>query len=129
MAAPKTLQDYLKSLPEWKSASKEVNAAKAKVTELKSALTSAPEASKASLKSRITTAESTLSTAKTKLDKIQLDATTYYNANPDQFAAKVTAEKVSQGITNVEDAIRTKNALIARGAPAATIATLDRRVT
>lgn len=128
MAAPKTLQDYLKSLPEWKSASKEVNAAKANVTELKSALASAPEASKASLKSRIKTAESTLSTARTKLDKIQSNATAYYNANPNQFAEKVTAEKVSQGITNVEDAIRTKNALIARGAPAEQIAALDRRI-
>ncbi len=128
MAAPKTLQDYLKSLPEWKSASKEVNAAKARVSELNSALTSAPEASKSSIKSRLISAKSVLSTATSKLNKIQENATTYYNANPDQFAAKVTAEKISQGTKNVEDAIRTKNALIARGASAAQIAALDKRI-
>jgi hypothetical protein len=128
MAAPKTLQDYLKSLPEWKSASKEVNAAKARVSELNSALTSAPEASKSSIKSRLASANATLSAATSRLNKIQENATTYYNDNPDKFAAKVTAEKISQGTKNVEDAIRTKNALIARGASAAQIAALDKRI-
>ena len=128
MAAPKTLQDYLKSLPEWKSASKEVNAAKAKVTELTSALTSAPEASKANIKSRLKSAKSNLDTATTKLNQVQSSATTYYNANPEEFAAKVTAEKVSEGTKNIEDAKRTRDALIARGAPAATIAALDKRI-
>jgi len=128
MAAPKTLQDYLKSLPEWKSASKEVNAAKAKVTELTSALASAPEASKASIRSRLTSAKSDLSTANSKLNQVQSNATTYYNANPEEFAAKVTAEKVSEGTKNVEDAKRTRDALIARGAPAAQINALNSRI-
>lgn len=128
MAAPKTLQDYLKSLPEWKSASKEVNAAKAKVTELTSALASAPEASKASIRSRLKSAKSDLSTANSKLSQVQSNATAYYNANPEEFAAKVTAEKVSEGTKNVEDAKRTRDALIARGAPAAQINALNSKI-
>jgi hypothetical protein len=128
MAAPKNLQDYLKSLPDWKSASKEVNAAKADVSQLNTALSSAPQSSKASIKSRLDEAQSKLNTATAKLNKVQSEATSYYNANPDKFASQVTSEKVSEGTKNVEDAIRTKEALIARGASAAEIAALDKRI-
>lgn len=115
MAAPKNLQDYLKSLPEWKSASKEVSKAKAEVSKLQSALGSAPQSSKADLNDRLKSAQNALSTATTKLNKIQSDATSYYNANPEEFAGKIKAEKEATAQTNLEQAIATRNRLAAIG--------------
>jgi hypothetical protein len=121
MAAPKNLQDYLKSLPEWKSANKEVNSAQADVSSLTNALASTPAASKADVQRRLNEAKTKLTTAKSKLDTVQLEATSYYNANPDKFAAAKTAE----GVTNLEDAKRTRDALAARGQ---STAVLDKRI-
>ena len=115
MAAPKNLQDYLKSLPEWKSAGKEVSVAKAEVSKLKSALASAPESSKSDLNSRLKKAETALTAATSKLNKVQSEATSYYNSNPEEFAGKVAEEKTSEATTNLEDAKRTRDALAARG--------------
>lgn len=121
MAAPKNLQDYLKSLPKWKSANREVNSAQADVSSLTNALASTPAASKADVQKRLDEAKTKLATAKSKLDTINLEATSYYNANPDKFAAEKTAE----GVTNLEDAKRTRDALIARGQ---STAALDKKI-
>ena len=121
MAAPKNLQDYLKSLPKWKSANREVNSAQADVSTLANALVSTPAASKADVQKRLDEARTKLATAKSKLDTINLEATSYYNANPDKFAAEKTAE----GVTNLEDAKRTRDALIARGQ---STTALDKRI-
>jgi hypothetical protein len=121
MAAPKNLQDYLKSLPEWKSANKEVNSAQADVSSLTNALASTPAASKADVQRRLNEAKAKLTTAKSKLNTVQSEATSYYNENPDKFAAAKTAE----GVTNLEDAKRTRDALIARGQ---STAALDKRI-
>ena len=121
MAAPKNLQDYLKSLPEWKSADKEVSSAQVDVSQLTSALASAPSASKADVQRRLNEAKTKLTTAKSKLDTVQSKATSYYNANPDKFLAEKTAE----GATNLEDAKRTRDALAARGQ---STAALDKKI-
>jgi hypothetical protein len=125
MAAPKNLQDYLKSLPEWKSASKEVNSAKATVTQLTSALASAPESSKSDLNRRLQTAQNVLNTARSKLNRVQSEATNYYNANPEEFAKKIVEEKTGEATTNLEDAKRTRDALAARGQ---STAALDKKI-
>ena len=115
MAAPKNLQDYLKSLPEWKSASKEVTSAQAEVTSLTNALASAPAASKADVQQRLNQAQTKLTTAKSKLDSVQSKATSYYKANPEEFSAKIVEEKTTSAQKDLEDAIRTRDAFAAIG--------------
>ena len=126
MAAPKNLQDYLKSLPEWKSASKEVTSAQAEVTSLTNALASAPAASKADVQQRLNQAQTKLTTAKSKLDSVQSKATSYYKANPEEFSAKIVEEKTTSAQKDLEDALRSRDALAARGQ---STAALDKRIT
>jgi hypothetical protein len=111
MAAPRTLKDYLKSLPEWKTASKEFNDASTAVSRLEQALPSTPESSKAGVQAQLDAARKRLAKAKTDLSKVEADAKSYYESNPDEFAQKRTDEATK----DLEDAKRTRDALKARG--------------
>jgi len=111
MAAPKNLQDYLKSLPEWKSANKEFNDASAKVSNLEQALPSTPQSNKADVQAQLDDARKKLAETKSKLSQVEADAKSYYESNPDKFAAERTADATK----NLEDAKRTRDALVARG--------------
>lgn len=111
MAAPRTLKDYLKSLPEWKTASKEFNDASTAVSRLEQALPSTPESSKAGVQAQLDAAKKRVAKAKTDLNKVESDAKSYYESNPDEFAQKRTDEATK----DLEDARRTRDALKARG--------------
>lgn len=125
MALEKDLQDYLKSRKDVQDARKKLQEAKGKASQLSSAVKSAPQNAKASVEKDLAKANSDLKAAESDFSKIESEAKSYYRANRESIQAEISKGKTAEATTNLQDAIRTRDALARAGQ---STAVLDKRI-